>query len=440
MAEGQFGTGAGFVGGVTRPPSPADSTDKLLLERFARHRDEAAFAALVRRHGPMVLGVCQRVLHNLHDAEDAFQATFLVLVRKSGSLARPELLANWLHGVACRMALNARAEGARRRGCERRVVDMPVEATTEVVWRDLRPVLDEEVNRLPDVYRVPFVLCYLEGKTNDEAARHLGCPKGTVLSRLARARAQLRGRLARRGLALSAGSFAAILAERIGSAALSAVLADSTTRAAMQFAVGEAGTAGVISAKVAALTQGVLRTMFLARLKMVSLLALLLGLVAGGAVLVSYRAGAVEPARQKEARAPKDGDKRKLQGTWYTVSVESHGMKIPEARILAKGVRLVVEGDRWTLKEMQGDADKKYMVGLDPAKNPKAIDVVYKTGPNKGKTSLGIYELDGSTLRICVGEPGDPRPTKFDGGGTYTLEVFKREKPKAADPASDKVF
>src|SRR5262245_59304523 len=115
---------------------------------------------------------------------------------RPGSQARPELLANWLYGVACRTALNARAETARRRACERPVVDTRVEATAEVAWHDLRPVLDEEVNRLPDVYRVPFVLCYLEGMTNNEASRHLGCPKGTVLSRLARARERLRVRLA----------------------------------------------------------------------------------------------------------------------------------------------------------------------------------------------------------------------------------------------------
>jgi RNA polymerase sigma factor (sigma-70 family) len=409
------------------------------LERFARQQDEAAFAALVRRHGPMVLGVCQRILRDPHDAEDAFQATFLVLVRKTGSLARPELLANWLYGVACRTALSARAEAARRRTCERPVVDRPVEGSADADWHDLRPVLDEEVSRLPDVYRVPFVLCYLEGKTNDEASRHLGCPKGTVLSRLARARERLRVRLTRRGLALSAGLGAAVLTQKAAPAALPPTLADSTTKAAAQFAAGKAATAGAVSARVAALTTGVLRAMFLAKLKTVGMFVLLLGLVVGTAALVRDRAGAVEPAQEKEPDAPKDNDKDKVQGTWYTVSVESHGMKIPEDRILAKDVRLVVKGERWTLTEAKGDADKEFTVTLDPAKKPKAIDYVYNTGEHKGKTSQGIYELDGDTLRVCVAEPGDPRPTKFDGGGARTLEVFKREKPKkkAADPVSD---
>jgi RNA polymerase sigma factor (sigma-70 family) len=437
MAKGRFSMGAGLVGKTTRAAGPADSTDKLLLERFTRQRDQSAFAALVRRHGPMVLGVCQRILHNPQDAEDAFQATFLVLARKTGSLARPELLGNWLYGVACRTALSARAEVARRRACERPVVDRPVEATGDVDWHDLRPVLDEEVNRLPDIYRVPFVLCYLEGKTNDEASRHLGCPKGTVLSRLARARERLRVRLARRGLAPSAGLLAAVLTERLTGAALSAALADSTAEAAVQFAAGKAATAGAVSAKAAALTKGVLRTMFLAKLKTVGMLVLVLGLAAGVAALVRDRSGAVEPTPQGASDASKDEDKKKLQGTWYTVSVESHGMKIPQERILAKDVRLVVEGDRWTLTEARGDPDKVFTVRLDATKRPKAIDSIYQTGPNKGKTSLGIYELDGDTLRVCLGEPGDPRPTTFQGGRTYTLEVFKREKPKAPAPASD---
>ncbi len=435
MAKGQLSISAGIVGSGSQEASSSSSMDKLLLERFCRERNEEAFAALVRRHGPMVFGVCQRILHNLHDAEDAFQATFLVLVRKSSSLTRPELLCNWLYGVACRTALNARAELTRRRAHERQVVDVPVELTDEVDWHDLRPILDEEVNRLPEKYRAPFVLCYLEGKTNEEASQCLGCPKGTVLSRLARARERLRVRLVRRGLALSSGLFAALLVEKIVSTTLPAALADSTFKIAIQFAAGKAATAGVFPEKVIALTTGVLRTMFLAKLKTMGMLVLSLGLLAGVAAVVRDRAGAVQPTQQKEPDASKDEDKKKLQGTWYTVSVESHGMKVLEERIVAKDVRLMVKDDQWTLKEIQGDADKEFTVRLDSDKKPKAIEIVYKTGENKGKTSLGIYELDGGTLRVSLGEPGDPRPTRFRGDGTYTLEVFKREKPKAADPA-----
>ena len=177
--------------------------------------------------------------------------------------------------------------------------------------------------------------------------------------------------------------------------------------------------------------------MFLTTWKTGGMLILLGGLVIGGAALDQVGAGAVESRQQRASDSPKDDDTKKLQGTWYTASVESHGRKVPVERIVAKDVRLVVESDRWTLKETQGDADKEFSVRLDPAKKPAALDFTYNTGENKGKTSLGIYELDGGTLRICVGEPGDPRPTQFDGGGTYTLEVFKREKPKA-DTESDR--
>src|SRR5262249_51915394 len=155
---------------VARAPSHSDLSDGELLQRFARQREEGAFTALLQRHGPMVLGVCQSVLHDAHDAEDAFQATFLVLVRQPGAIGKPASVASWLHGVAYRIALRARAACARRRFQERQVVPMPArELQDEVVWRDLRPVLHEEVERLPERYRMPFVLCYLEGKTNEEA-------------------------------------------------------------------------------------------------------------------------------------------------------------------------------------------------------------------------------------------------------------------------------
>src|SRR5262249_17501866 len=152
----------------------------------SREGDEAAFTALVNRHGPMVLGVCRRVLRPAHDADDAFQATLLVLLRKARPLRRPELLGNWLYGVAHRTALKARTLAAKRRARERPVVDHLAGAPSPTAaWGDVRPVLDEEVSRLPAKYRAPVVLCYLEGKTNEEAARLLGCPTGTVFSRLA---------------------------------------------------------------------------------------------------------------------------------------------------------------------------------------------------------------------------------------------------------------
>src|SRR5262245_19690150 len=149
------------------PHGGSDATDADLLDRFVHTRDEEAFTALLRRHGPAVLGVCRRVLSDPADAEDAFQATFLVLLRKAGSIGRPASLAGWLYGVAYRTALEARSRAARRRAKERQAVPPPPgETTPQVVWADLRPVLDEEVSRLPQKYRVAFVLCHVQGRTN----------------------------------------------------------------------------------------------------------------------------------------------------------------------------------------------------------------------------------------------------------------------------------
>jgi RNA polymerase sigma factor (sigma-70 family) len=174
-----------------------EQTDSQLLKRFASQQDQAAFAALVRRHGPMVLAVCRRVLGNAHDADDAFQATLLVLVRKACVIARPESLGNWLYGVAYRVAVKARANAARRSGHERRAPAKAwVDLLEEAIRRELRSVLDAELSHLPDEYRTPLVLCYLEGKTNAEAARMLGWPTGSISGRrLARARELLRKRL-----------------------------------------------------------------------------------------------------------------------------------------------------------------------------------------------------------------------------------------------------
>jgi RNA polymerase sigma factor (sigma-70 family) len=176
-----------------------EQTDSQLLKRFAGQRDPVAFAALVRRHGPMVLAVCRRVLCSAHDADDAFQATFLVLVRKAGAIARPELLGNWLYGVAYRVAVKARANAARRSEHEKRApVKAWVDPVMEATAREERSVLDAELHHMPEQYRAPLVLCYLEGKTNAEAARMLGWPTGSISGRLARARELLRKRLVRR--------------------------------------------------------------------------------------------------------------------------------------------------------------------------------------------------------------------------------------------------
>src|SRR5262245_28063528 len=192
--------------------APADGSrlDAALLERFVAAGDEAAFAGLVERHGPLVLGVCRRVLHNHHDAEDAFQATFMVLARKARNIRRHEALAGWLYKVAFHLSMRLRASIERRRQAEQRV---PPAAAEPILWSDLRMVLDEELDRLPEKYRVPLLLCCLEGRTRDEAAEQLGCSVGALKMRLERARQLLRTRLARRGLSVSATILSLVLAQ-----------------------------------------------------------------------------------------------------------------------------------------------------------------------------------------------------------------------------------
>jgi RNA polymerase sigma factor (sigma-70 family) len=261
----------------------AGLSDAQLLEGFLTRRDEAAVEAIVRRHGPMVMGVCRRVLHDRHDAEDAFQATFLVLVRKAAAIEARELLANWLYGVAYNTARKARASSARRRRREKQVADMPEpETARRNLWDDLRPLLDQELNLLPDKYRTPIVLCDLEGKTHKEAAAQLGWPVGTLSGRLARARAQLAGRLSRRGLLLSGPALAAALSGGEASACVPAAVAASAVNSACLFAGGQAA-AGLIPARAAALAEGVLRSMLTTKLKAVTALLLGAALLTAGA-------------------------------------------------------------------------------------------------------------------------------------------------------------
>jgi RNA polymerase sigma factor (sigma-70 family) len=298
---------------MTGPSGVREASDAELLGRFARSRDPDAFAALVTRHGPMVLGVCRRLLIDAHDAEDAFQATFLVLVRKAGAIGDRDLLAPWLYGVARRTAAKARCRAARRRLHEEPLVDLPLASPETPDAADLRRVLDEEVSRLPARYRAPFILCYLEGKSNEEAARTLGCPRGTVKSRLAWARQRLRGRLTHRGLVLSTGLLASALAGE--ASAVCARLSGATVLAAQQYAMkGLSG--GTISASVAVLTRGVLHAMFLSRLSMtagLSLVLLLTGVAAG--FLITTPPPAAPPVEQRSDATPPASPKQKGPAT-----------------------------------------------------------------------------------------------------------------------------
>jgi RNA polymerase sigma factor (sigma-70 family) len=272
----------GGVGGTTT------LTDRELLERFVVRGNEDAFAALMRRHGPTVLGVCRRVLRDAPDVEDAFQATFLVLARKAGGVRRPEQLGNWLYGVAFNAARKARDEAARRRERERQAAHRPADAIRDdAVEHDLLPAIDTEIERLPERMRSAVILCNLQGKTTAEAARQLGCPRGTILSRLAHARELLRVRLSRRGVALSAGLVAALGTLPATAAVVPAALLEAAARAA-RVAAGDGRFTAVVSGRAAGLAQEVLRTMFLSKVKFVAAGLLALAVLVGGACLAAH--------------------------------------------------------------------------------------------------------------------------------------------------------
>jgi RNA polymerase sigma factor (sigma-70 family) len=281
-------------------PDGAGLTDSQLLDAFVVNRNETAFEALVRRHGPLVLGVCRRVLGNRHDAEDAFQATFLVLVRKAASLKRPGLVGHWLYGVAYRTALKARNMNARRRAREGEMARP--EQAPEAVWQDLLPVLDRELNGLPGHYRIPVVLCDLEGLTRKEAARRLNVPEGTLSGRLTKARRLLGKRLTRHGLALSGGVLATVLARHAAAACVPHPLLRSTTAGALRMAAGEAA---AVSIKVAALVEGVLKGMLLTRLTIATfVLAAVLVAAGAGLLWAGIPAAGQAPRRQDQAEKP----------------------------------------------------------------------------------------------------------------------------------------
>jgi HlyD family secretion protein len=297
-------------------------SDRQLLERFASCRDasaEAAFEVLVLRHGPMVLRVCRNVLGNSTDAQDAFQATFLVLVRRYGSIRRLDSIGGWLYGVACRVAARARVEASRHRAAEHRAALRVVEAVDppdacESDPADFGPVIQEEVRRLPAKYRAVVVLCYWQGLTQEQAAVQLGCPLGTVRSRLARARDLLRRRLVRRGLAPLAGIVAASLDGATASARalprfpVPSELVHSTIRAASQVAFGQAS-APVVSGLVTSLVQRVVWSMTMSKISSVVVGVAVVGLMGYGA-RVAVSKGQVEQAKRQVAQASGEDGKK----------------------------------------------------------------------------------------------------------------------------------
>jgi RNA polymerase sigma factor (sigma-70 family) len=387
-----------------------DRTDAELLECFTGQKEEEAFAELVRRHGPLVLGVCRKLLRHEQDAEDAFQATFLVLARRAGSLYSAAVLPSWLYGVATRLAARIRTASSRRRAREVPLVDPATpEPPPDSETDDVAPVLHEEIGRLPEKYRVPLILCYLEGKTNEEAAQLLHCPPGTIFSRLARARERLRNRLKRRGLVLSTGVLATALATlpRDARAAVPPQLALVTAHLAVRFATRKMGRGPDVPAHLAALVSQGSQSPFQRAFAVAAALLVLLGLVGLLAFLLRGR-------REVEQPNPVS-----LQGTWTLTELVMNGQALPG------NVQGQVTLDA---NEMVFTTPFMRMAGpyrIDTEKNPMQIDWT----PAEGGIAHGIVERRGDTLTICINPSGDPRPTDFTPGPNKFLLVCEHSGP-----------
>jgi RNA polymerase sigma factor (sigma-70 family) len=296
-----------------------DMSDRQLLERLwscSEDSAEPAFGALVERHGPMVLRACRSILRDEQAVEDAFQATFLVLVRRGRSLWVRNSLGPWLYQVAARVSRSARSAENRRRRHEREKAERTDVSVFDRTSDDIGTVIHEELARLPERLRAAVILCCVEGLSQQQAAGKLGWPLGTLQSRLARGRDRLRGRLSRRGLAPSAGLVAAVLSAHRAEAAIPVALANSTVRAAMQLLAGNTTAAGVATASAGLLARGVLKTMFLHKVVVVICAALALAVTGAGALVLA------EQALRADAPAPLENPVTAIEGSTLPSSLE----------------------------------------------------------------------------------------------------------------------
>ena len=427
-------------------------SDGQLLDRFVEKREEAVCEAIVRRHGPMVWGVCRRILRDHHDAEDAFQATFLVLARKAASIKIREKLGNWLFGVAHQTAMKARSARARRRGREGQVPEMPEPVVIHDDFRDAAAeTIDQELSRLPEKYRIPIVLCELEGITLKEAATQLGWPIGTVSSRLSRARLMLAKRLARRGFSLSVGSLAVLLEEDSASASMPARLIGPTAEAASRLAAGNAITAGAVSAGVAALTEEVLKAMLLSKIKIaVSALVAGVAVVAGGVGLAS-RAQATGPGNRDEVRrGPSNEQKGQANGAAKAKAKAKESNRTPRVASASPddGEADVDPATRELRVTFDQDMDRGMSLAssgggptdpLDPSAEAKWADARTIVVPLSLKPNQD-YELSLNTERFrnftsLRGNPAVQYPIQFrtgDGKAKGALKGAAKAKAKAS--------
>jgi RNA polymerase sigma factor (sigma-70 family) len=406
-----------------RPHStPAEGiTDAQLLRRFVAQQDEAAFELLLWRHERLVLGVSRRVLGHAQDAEDVFQATFLAFVRKAASILRQGSVASWLYKVAYRLALHARAAASKRALHEKRCRVLPpapasADPAAQVLGRDLWTCLDEEVNRLPERYRAAVVLCYLHGKSYEEAARELGWPKGTVSTRLTRAREILRRRLTWRGVSLPAGGLAFVVGHQAAPATAPARLMEAARQTALRGAAHPAN----VPARVNLLAEAISKAMFWHKVRVIALAGLAAALAVGVVVATGQTLPAVQPvsgpqraAPRQESPDPARADQAKLQGRWVCRSAQRDGR--PATREEAGSYDFAFQDDRlvFGFATPFGVASATATYQLRADRIPRAIDLQFPQGERKGQVVRGIYVLSKDELRLCLNEKGPQRPTTF---------------------------
>jgi RNA polymerase sigma factor (sigma-70 family) len=359
-----------------RHADEAEYPDGELLDRFVKTRDEHAFQVLMRRHGPMVLGVCRRLLRNQADAEDAFQATFLVLVRKAGSISPRALVGNWLYGVAYKAALKALAMNRTRLVKEREALARKGQPANDAA--QLHELLDAELSALPDVFRTPIVLCELEGRTIKEAAEHLGWPPGTVASRLARGRRRLAERLTRLGYAVPAAGLTALLAESVAAASIPSGLQAATVHAALSAVGSEAAAANLVSAKAALITEQTMQALLLQKLKALTVAtALTTALCLAAGLLLSSAHGQQAAENNVQAAAPAPAGANQA-------NPDSKKTTMPKA-----DARKLIETLDWALTEV--DAGRSIISVSDHIKPP-------------GPGTIGLFE--NRTGIVLVTTPG----------------------------------
>ncbi|HVL12279.1 MAG TPA: sigma-70 family RNA polymerase sigma factor [Gemmata sp.] len=352
----------------------AGGGDGELLTRYRTTRDQDAFGSLVRRHGPMVLGVCRRVLRDSHAADDAFQATFLVLARKADAVRPPDRLAPWLYGVAYRTAMKSRGRAFRRRQVEQDYASQVANRPAPRDDADLLPVIDEQLNALPEKYRVPLVLCGLQGLNKAEAAAKLGLPEGTVSSRLARARDLLRDRLTRRGVPVPAAALATLLAGRSLRAAVPHALANTTTSAALGAAAPPAA--------ALSLSNEVIRSMTLTKLNFLGAVALTASLAGGGFYALraddrkpgGEKPGVAKPEAQREkpraeGQKPKQDGEKPREGEQRPARPAARGGKVASVDAKRNTITIAFKGDGGIVERIvELTADAKVFIDGNPGK------------------------------------------------------------------------